>query len=68
MHETCVLEAFLTNVLELLRKFIQKYISILIGLAETNTAVYIYIYVDYNLIERSEIEFKGLGGARNMCF
>ena len=39
MHETCDFEAFLTNVLELLRIFMHKYF-ILIGLEETKTAVY----------------------------
>jgi hypothetical protein len=36
-----------------------KSIYNLIGLEETNTAV--YINVVYNLIERSKIELKGLG-------
>jgi hypothetical protein len=40
------------------------YLNMRIGFEETNTAV--YIYVVENLIERSEIELKGLGGARNM--
>ena len=41
-------------------------VYILIGLEEANTAV--YLYVVKNLLGHSEIEFKGLGGARNMCF
>ena len=52
-----IFEAFLTNVLELVRNLC-KSIYTLIGLEETNTAVYKYVYL--NLIERSEIEFKGL--------
>jgi hypothetical protein len=52
-------EAFLT-------KFSCKSKYILIVLEETNTAVYTYVVL--NLIERSGIEFKGLGGARNMWF
>jgi hypothetical protein len=43
-----------------------KSIYILIGLEETNTAVYIYVVL--SLIERLEINLKGLGGARNMWF
>jgi hypothetical protein len=49
----------LKNVLEPLSKNLQKYIYILIGLEETNTAVYINVVL--TLIEHSKIEFKGLG-------
>ena len=45
MHETCDFESFFGECSKNIEKLYEKeYVYILIGLEETNTVVYIYVY------------------------